>query len=179
MDTLTSLIPGTNLPNTDSSLAKLKLLCTVVDDQVQSLEEAVEENVKKEHQKDLNIALVKKLNELWSELKKEQKDIRDALDEGNLLLTKIFQPHLFYDDVLAQKQKLQTDLQSYMSTFKPPYDSFTTYGQTVHRFHIQSVKMEQEINTQSRDLHELQLVLLPRLQILQKCYLNLDALTIR
>lgn len=145
---------------------------------MQSLEETAEANIKKEHQKALNIALVKKLNELWSELKKEQKDIRDALDEGNLLLSKICQPHLFYDDVLAQKQKLQMDLQSYMSTFKPPYDCFTTYGQTIHRFHIQSAKMEQEINTWSRDLQELQLVLLPQLQILQKCYLNLDALLV-
>ena len=38
--------------------------------------------------------------------------------------------------------------------------------------------MEQEISTRSRDLQELQLGLLPRLQILQKCYLNLDALTV-
>lgn len=101
VDTLTGLIPGTNLPNTESSLEKLKLLCIVVDDQVQSLEEVAEANVKKENQKALNIALVKKLNELRSELQKDQKDIRDALDEGNLLLSKICQPHLFYDDVLA------------------------------------------------------------------------------
>lgn len=32
VDTLIGLIPSTNLPNTDSSLAKLKLLCTAVDD---------------------------------------------------------------------------------------------------------------------------------------------------
>lgn len=142
------------------------------------MEEVAEANVKKEHQKALNVALVKKMNELRTELLKDQKDIRNALDEGNLLLSKICQPHMFYDDVLAKKQKLQMDLQSYLGTFKTPYDSFVAYGQTIHQFQIQSAKMEQEINTWSRDLQELQLVLLPWLQILQKCYLNLDALTV-
>lgn len=178
VDTLTGLLPGTNLPNTDSSLAQLKLLCTVVGDQVQSLEEVAEANAKKEHQKALNIALVKKLNELRSDMQKAQKDITNALDEGNLPLSKIFQPHLLCDDVLVQKQKQQTELQLYVSTFKPPYDSFTAYGQTVHRFHIQSAKIELEINNRTRYLQELQLVLLPCLQILQKCYLNLDALMV-
>lgn len=134
VDTLTGLIPGTNLPDIESSLAQLKLLCTIVDDQVHILEEVAEANVKKEHQKALNVALVKKMNELRTELLKDQKDIRNALDEGNLLLSKIYQPHLLCDDVLAKKQQLQTDLQSYLGTFKTPYDSFATYGKTVHQF---------------------------------------------
>lgn len=68
VDTLTSLIPDTNLPSTDSSLAQLKLLCIVVEDQVQSLEEVAEANAKKKHQKALDTVLVKKLNELRSDL---------------------------------------------------------------------------------------------------------------
>lgn len=100
------------------------------------------------------------------------------MDEAKLLLSKISQPHLFCDDVLAQKEKLQSDLQAYISTFKTPYDSFTTYGQTVHQFQLQSARIKVEICNRIRDLQELQLVLLPRLQILQKCYLNLDALTV-
>lgn len=167
-----------NLPSTDSSLAQLKLLCIVVEDQVQSLEEVAETNAKKEHEKALNIALVKKLNELQSELQKTQKDIRDAMDEGNLLLNKICQPHLFCDDVLTQKDKVQSDMQSFISTFKMPYDSFSTYGQTAHQFQLQSARLEAEISNQTRNLQELQLVLLPRLQILLKCYLNIDALMV-
>lgn len=110
VDTLTSLIPSMNLPSTDSSLAQLKLLCSVVEDQVQSLEEVAEANAKKEHQKALDTALVKKLTELRSDLQKAQKAIRDEMNEGNLLLSKICQPHLFCDDVLTQKDKLQSDM---------------------------------------------------------------------
>lgn len=100
------------------------------------------------------------------------------MDQGKLLLSTISQPHLFYDDVLAQKDKLQSDLQAYISTFKMPYDSFTTYGKTVHWFQLQTARIESEITNRTRDLQEVQLVLLPQLQILQKWYLNLDALTV-
>lgn len=178
VETLTNLIPGTNLPSTDSSLAQLKLLCTIVEDQVESLEEVAKTNAKKENEKALNIALVKKFNELWVEIQKRQKDIRDAMDEGNLLLSKICQPHLFCDDMLTQKDILQSYMQSFINTFKMPYDSFSTYGQISHRFQLQSARIEAEISNQTHNLQELQLVLLPRLQILQKCYLNIDALMV-
>lgn len=59
VDTLTSLIPDTNLPSTDSSLSKLKLLCTIVEDQVQCLEDVAEANIKKKHENALNTTLVK------------------------------------------------------------------------------------------------------------------------
>lgn len=70
----------------------------------------MEANAKKAHQKVLDTALVRKLIELRSDLQKVQKDIRDAMIEGNLLLSNICQPQLFCDDVLTQKDKLQSDM---------------------------------------------------------------------
>lgn len=100
------------------------------------------------------------------------------MGEGKLLLSKIFQPHLFFEDVLKQKNKLQSELQAYINNFKMPYDSFTTYGQTIHHYQHQTTKMNSEISNQTKYLQELQLLLLPRLHILQKCFLNLEAIMV-
>ncbi|XP_057861359.1 uncharacterized protein LOC131069814 [Cryptomeria japonica] len=85
IDTLSSLIPGTNLPSTDSSLAKLKLLCTIVDDQVQSLEDAAQISAEKKHEKDLKVSLVKKMDAHRAKLLKQKDDISSAMGFSKVL----------------------------------------------------------------------------------------------
>lgn len=167
VDTLSNLIPGTNLPSTDSSLAKLKLLCTVVDDQVQSLEDVSQATAKKNHEKELNVALVKKIEEDRTKMIHQKDDISLAMAEGQMLLSKICQPDLFYNDALKKKGQLQLELKQYVETFKVPYDSFTVYGKTIQNHQQQIAKIEAKICKRTLNLQELQLLLLPKLQVLQ------------
>lgn len=64
------------------------------------MEDVAEATTKKNHEKALNTALVKHMNELQTQLLKQQNDISVAMGEGKLVLSKIYQTHLFCDDVL-------------------------------------------------------------------------------
>ncbi|XP_057828876.1 uncharacterized protein LOC131040020 [Cryptomeria japonica] len=83
IDTLSNLVPSTNLSGTDSLLAKLKLLCIVVDDEVQSLEADAQATARKNHEKELNVALVQKIAEDRTTLIHQKDDISLAMAEGN------------------------------------------------------------------------------------------------
>lgn len=65
-----------------------------------------------------------------------------------------------------------------METFKVPYDSFTVYGQTVKTFSQQIAKIDSEIYKRNNDLQELRMLLLPKMQILQKCFLGMEAIIV-
>lgn len=97
--------------------------------------------------------------------------------EGNKLLSKIFQPDLFCDDSLNKKGQLQLELKKYIDNFKVPYDSFIVYGKTVQTHQQQIDRIDSQIYKRSQDLQKLQLLLL-KLQILQKCFLNMGAIIV-
>lgn len=131
IDTRSTLVPDTDLSSTDSSLAQLKLLCTVVGDQLQSLEDATQATTEKNHSKALKVALVKKFNEDRAKLIHQEDDISLTMVEGHKLLSKICQLDLLCDDAMKKKGQIQLELKHYIENLKVPYDSFIVYGKIV------------------------------------------------
>lgn len=123
-----------------------------MDDQVKSLEDVAQVTAKKNHEKALNIALVKKIEEDRNKLIHEWDDISVAMVEGNKILSKIYQPDLFCDDALNKKGQLQLELKQYLETFKVPYDSFIVYWQTIQTHRQQIAKIESKICKQNPNL---------------------------
>lgn len=116
------------------------------------------------------------INTNWETLVNNRDKISKALTEGNKILCKICQEDLFYGDLMKSRDKLGENLKKYMNSFKSSYDSFLIYAQTIDSFRCQLSKLEAKSSKRSQTLCELQMILLPKLQVLQMSFLHIDVI---
>lgn len=175
VEILSSLLSEMNTNRLSTPIDKLNQLVVDTGEQMKSFEDATYLNVENKFKK--------KRNQLMNDIDKDKvaltvnKDhIKDAIETRGKILSTITKFSLFCDDLMKRKQEVEKELEVLSESFIPLNDSTITYGRLVVELQHKLKYYENEQVKRTKSLQELQTLLIPKVEILQRGYKEIVAI---